>query len=87
MSSLDRIKKLFPEEWATVLERCETDPELVEICEDIHRLCADLDDGLIYMSDNLKADVLGSIEALVEELRVKINLPGPITTGYVAPSK
>ncbi|MEP1931201.1 MAG: hypothetical protein ABJJ37_07975 [Roseibium sp.] len=74
MARLDRIKRIFPEEWTSILKGCDMDPALVEICEDLDRLSADLekaDGGKAFMSDSLKADVLGSIEALIEEIREK----------------
>ncbi|MEP3049622.1 MAG: hypothetical protein ABJL55_17360 [Roseibium sp.] len=66
---------MFPEEWPAILKRCDTDLELVEICEDLDRLTADMEEAKCnsaFMSESLKADVLGSIEALIQEIREKI---------------
>ncbi|QDG78375.1 hypothetical protein [Labrenzia sp. PHM005] len=74
---VERIKRVFPNEWQSILKRCATDPDLFEICEDIDRLAADVEKAeanFEFMSDCLKSDVLGSIDALVQEIREKIDL-------------
>ncbi|MEP2707240.1 MAG: hypothetical protein ABJQ71_21735 [Roseibium sp.] len=68
---------MFPEEWPAILKRCDTDLELVEICEDLDRLTTDMEkakSNTAFMSENLKADVLGSIEALEQEIRERMLL-------------
>jgi hypothetical protein len=77
MLNAQRIKTIFPAEWAVILEKCTNDPELIEICEDLDRLAGDLETAetdKAFMSESLKADVLTSMEALVEEVREKLNL-------------
>lgn len=79
MLNEQRIKSIFPAEWAAVLEKCGNDPDMTDICEDLDRLAADIEtaeSNKAFMSDSLKADVLQSMEALIQEVRDKLNLNG-----------
>lgn len=77
MLNAERIKVIFPAEWAAILDKCGNDPEMIEICEDLDRLAQDIETAeqkMNFMSDSLKADVLTSMEALVQEVRDKLSL-------------
>ncbi len=77
MMNAERIKVIFPAEWAAILEKCSHDLEMIEICEDLDRLAEDIETAeqdKKFMSDSLKADVLTSMEALVQEVREKLSL-------------
>jgi len=77
MLNAQRIKTLFPDDWTAILERCDADPDLIEICQDIDRLAEDIEAAetkKTYMSTSLMADVLTSMDALVQEVREKLHL-------------
>lgn len=77
MMNTERLRKAFPQDWQAILKGCEGDTELVEICEDLDQLYADIEKAECeskFMSESLKADVRGSIDALVQEIREKLNL-------------
>lgn len=77
MLNTQRIKSIFPSDWAVIIKRCGNDPEMFEICADLDSLIEDIEtaeNGTRFMSNSLKADVLISKEALVQEVREKLNL-------------
>lgn len=77
MFNTQRIKTFFPGEWSAIVERCEADTDLIEICQDIDRLAGDMEAAeanKTFMSASLRSDVLTSMDALVQEVREKLSL-------------
>ncbi|AXI45506.1 hypothetical protein C1J03_05310 [Sulfitobacter sp. SK012] len=71
MPPTNHLKKAFPRDWAEIQKTRKTDRPLDEICTDFETLSFDLEKAANEpgtMSKELKADVLKSISALINEI-------------------